>query len=338
MGCAVWRGRTDNDRIEPVRRAGSSSEESDADDERTRLADRLRGDLVERLAQRGGDAHTQRSLRQLLHLVQGEEGPERTRSAICEAAIALRLVAAGAKIQFEAPTPRGHTADFLVRLDDRSFALHVKRWTPPRERRSTTLRVPRALRRLERIRRPYLVGVRWPADAALLEPFLAEASHFIHQASVGDEWVYRNADDIGVGGVRIIAPWPGDRVILSVGLDVALEEELQRVQRLLRKAHAQFLPGVPNIILLVGGGREDERLLDTAIFGSHIERWDLFPPRGHRVAHGRADDGFWSGERYSDAHIIAWHAWTDERGLGATRLWFRTRRDADPRWRAILRG
>lgn len=298
----------------------------------------LREQLLARLADRRGD----RGLKRILGLLDGEEGPERERSAECEAAIALRLLARGARIQFEVPTERGRTADFLVHVVDRGeeerFALHVKRWTPPAERDSQTLRVPAAIRTLERVRRPYLVGVRWPSVRSQFDPFVSGASRFLHQASVGDEWVFRDErGEQASGGVRVLAPWPGDRVVLTVGLDATIDDEIARVQRLLRKAHAQFVSGMPNVIALVGGDRTDERLIDTSIFGHHVERWDLFPPRGHRVAHGRGDDGFWSGERYSHARAIAWFAWSDQRALGAARVWFRTRADADPTIRALLR-
>lgn len=333
---AAWEGEAD--KLPGVTRA----RQRDSDGAESDLPARLREHLIDRLAQggRSGDAATNRTLRHLLRLLEGDEGPERRRSALCEAAVALRLLARGARLQFEVPTARGRTADFLVRspelAPDMAVALHVKRWTPPRERASTTLRVPGAMRSLERVRRPYLVGVRWPSAKELYDPFVAEGSHFLLQGSVGDEWVYRDADDVPCGGLRILAPWPGDRVILTVGLDATIEDEMARVQRLLRKAHAQFLDDVPNLIVLVGGSREDDRLIDTSIFGSHVERWDLYPPRGHRVAHGRGDDGFWSGERYAESRAIAWCTWTEQRGVGSTKLWFRSRAEAMPAVRDLL--
>lgn len=299
------------------------------------LPARLRDDLRDCLAERG-DAAQSKGLRRLLSLLDGDDGPERRRSAACEAAIALRLLGRGARLQFEVPVASGRAADFLVRTPTAHFALHVKRWTPPRERASTSLRVPGSMRAFERIRRPYLVGVRWPSARNLFDPFVAEGSHFLLQASVGEEWVYRDADDLPAGGLRVLAPWPGDRVVLTVGLDAMIEDEMARVQRLLRKAHGQFATDLPNVIALVGGSREDERLVDTSVFGSHVERWDLFPPRGHRVAHGRGDDGFWSGERYAQSRAIAWCTWSEARGIGATRLWFRSRADADAEVRIAL--
>lgn len=322
----MTRPRTTVDDGRPQRR-GSAAEEG-------RALEALREAIVLRVAERG---EGQRGLKRLLGLLDGAEGAERRRSAACEAAIGLRLLARGARIQFEVPTASGRTADFLVRTATTTFALHVKRWSPPDERPSATMRVPAAIRRLERVRRPYLVGVRWPGARLLVEPFLLEGTRFLQQASVGDEWVFRDGGDAPAGGLRVLAPWPGDRVVLTVGLDATNEGEEARVQRLLRKAYAQFVVGMPNVIALVGGARSDERLIDTAIAGSHVERWDLFPPRGHRVAHGRGDDGFWSGERYALSRIVAWGTWSAARGLGATRAWFRSKADADPAIREVLR-
>jgi hypothetical protein len=304
----------------------------------------LREELLVRLTERG-DAVQARGLKRLVALLDGAEGPERQQSAACEAALALRLLARGARIQFEVPTPSGRTADFLVGLRvrpvhtsaDGEFALHVKRWSPRTDRETETLRVPAALRALERVRRPYLVGVRWPSQRADYERFLREGMLFLQQASVGDEWVCRGELGHPCGGLRLLAPWPGDRIVLTVGLDATLDAEIARVMRLLRKAHAQFLSDVPNVIALVGGSSADERLVDTAVFGSHVERWDLFPPRGHRVAHGRGDDGFWSGERFVHARAIAWFPWSQRRGLGGARVWFRTRQDANATIRSLLR-
>jgi hypothetical protein len=299
------------------------------------LADRLRDELIARLADRADVAHA-RGLKRLVGLLEGDEGPERQRSAECEATVAIRLLSRGAHIQFEVPTSAGRTADFLVRIEHRHVALHVKRWAAPRERDTVTLRVPEIMRAFERVRRPYLVGVRWPSVRTAFDRFIIEGSRFLYQASVGDEWVFRDEQQVPCGGLRILAPWPGDRVVLTVGLDATLESEIARIHRLLRKAHAQFATDIPNVIALIGGTRADERLIDRAIFGSHVERWDLFPPRGQRVAHGRGDDGFWSGERYTHSRAIAWSTWSDTRGMGATRLWFRSRADADSEIRSLL--
>ncbi len=300
------------------------------------LLQRLHSDLLVRLADRSDGAMPPRHIRRLLALLEGVEGEERRRSAACEAAIALKLLSRGCSVSFEVPTHDGRTADFDVRTPDARFFLHVKRWTPSIDRSWVTLRVPLAVRALELIRRPYLVGARWPGSRSLVARFVEEGSRFLEQASVGDEWVFRDDGALPSGGLRILAPWPGERVVLTVGLDAAIDAEIARLHRFLRKGYGQFGKGQNNVIWLCGGTVEDERLVDTVVLGSHIERWDLFPPRGHRVAHGRSDDGFWSGERYSLSRAVAWCPWSDARGLGATRLWFRTRSDADTTLRTAL--
>jgi hypothetical protein len=257
--------------------------------------------------------------------------PDRFRAHVCEAAIAARLWRRGCELEFEVPGSTGRTVDVLVRRGDERFALHIKRWTPTRRGATagaeTTLRVPAAIRSLEQISRPYLVAIRWPRERTALESFVEDARAFLLRARVGDERTLRAEGGAVVGRLRVLAPWPGDRVVLAVGLasarDDALDEELPRLQRLLRKAYSQFMPRVENVILIVGGSAAAEDLVDVALAGSHVERWDLFPARGQRVAHGRGDDGFWTAGRYALSRHVAWCPWSDARGAGPTRLWSR---------------
>lgn len=79
-----------------------------------------------------------------------------------------------------------------------------------------------------------------------------------------------------------------------------------RAQRLLRKAVTQFMPRSFNVIVLVGRDAEQVRAIDQALLGTVVEAWDRFPPRGERVAHGRADDGFWSHGRSNASRAVAW--------------------------------
>ncbi len=311
-----------------------------SDDRSEELLARFRSELSARLAERSDPLMAPRHLRRLLALLTDRADTvhdnERRHSAITEAAVALKLLARGCTLSVEVPTRNNRTADFDVRVGDTRFLLHVKRWTASLDRSDATLRIPTGLRALERVRRPYLVGSRWPASRALLARFVAQGEQFLQQASVGDEWVFRDDRDLPSGGLRILAPWPGDRAVLTVGLDAATNGDIGRLLRLLRKAYAQFDPRLANVIILCGGTRDDARLIDTTLLGSHVERWDLFPPRGHRVAHGRADDGFWAGERFALSRAVAWCPWSETRGLGATRMWFRSRGDANTVMREAL--
>lgn len=306
---------------------------------------RLRGALFDELARPAPRAPA-KHLKRLVDALERPSSAELDRAVYSEAAIAVRLLANEARFDLEVPTAGGHTADIRLDLDGRPAHLHVKRWSPDdTDRGGATLVVPKAVRRLERVARPFLVGVRWPSSPRTLKAFLHDATRFLEQASVGDEFVYRTAPDAApVGGVRVLAPWPGSRVVLTVGIDAAFADEARRLQRLFRKACGQFMPGTPNVIVLCGGRDddtgEDVRTVDQALLGTHIERWDLFPPRGHRVAHGRADDGFWSRGRYNQSRLLVWLPEVDATGepFGAPKVWCREDRADDLARAAALRA
>ena len=66
------------------------------------------------------------------------------------------------------------------------------------------------------------------------------------------------------------------------------------------------MPGSANVICVASDTAAACEAVETALLGSVIERWDRFPPRGHRVAHGRADDGFWSGGQCEMSSVVCW--------------------------------
>jgi hypothetical protein len=80
-----------------------------------------------------------------------------------EALLARHMLARGCALKFEVPTPHDRRADFEVLRDGLTVFLHLKRLDsdpagrPPHKR----LMVSSHLRVLERIRRPYIVQVRW---------------------------------------------------------------------------------------------------------------------------------------------------------------------------------
>ncbi|MFO0873324.1 MAG: hypothetical protein U0575_05060 [Phycisphaerales bacterium] len=259
-------------------------------------------------------------------------------AAIIEAIVAQHLRERGFRVRFEVPTPRGRSCDFEATSDAlgaRVLALHVKRLRGGPA--SSALEVPRSVVALERIRRPYVVAIRWRdgARAAQRARFVRAAAAFIREAQLGDEFVLRDATGAEVGGCRILARAPDEHVRLVIGLPEGFGDDLRRAQRLLRKAAQQFQPGRTNVIVMAGRP-DDRRIVETALLGTEVERWDRLPPRGERIAHGRAADGFWHGGQHEQSKVAAWIA-PDERGrIVAARLWFRDGARIDPAERAAL--
>ncbi len=258
------------------------------------------------------------------------------RDVLAEAMVARHLLERGCDVRFERPTPAGRTCDFEVRSGDGVFYLHVKRMAAPR--RDRTLTISSRLRVLERIDRPYVVGVRWRPDAgdAAMQRLVEEAGPFIARASIGDELVVRDErDGREIGGVRVLAPGDGPGVSLVIGLPSGFADEVPRVRRLLRRAAKQFMPRATNVVLVAIGAAADREVVREALLGSHEERWDAFPPRGARVALGRAEDGFWSGRRNADSRVAGWFPFEPDRSLHAE-LAFREQPALDPAMRATI--
>lgn len=267
-------------------------------------------------------------------------------AAIVEAVFARHLLERGWRTRVEVPTPSGRSCDFEATLggagepgasDGPTIAFHVKRLRGGPA--ATSLSVPPSIVALERIRRPFVVSARWPEGAPRnqLARFARAAEQFIREAHLGDEFVLRDASGDEIGGCRILARAAGDHVRLVIGLPAGFGDDLRRAQRLLRKAAGQFMPGRTNVIVMAGRP-DDRRLVETALLGSEVERWDRLPPRGERIAHGRAADGFWHAGRVEQSKITAWIA-PDEHGrIVAARLWFRDGARVEPAERAALEG
>jgi len=227
-----------------------------------------------------------------------------------EAMVARHLRAGGCRLRFEVPTPHDRRADFEVRRDDVLFYLHLKRIDTDRPPHRHLI-VSSRLRVLERIRRPFIVQVRWHEHVSddQMNTLLAQAEAFIRQARVGEEMVARDFDGRELGGVRIIAPQGeggGEHVSVVIGLPSGFIDFAPRFRRLFGRAHDQFMPREANVIMICSGHEDDAIDFETALLGTPIERWDQFPRPGQRVAHGRAGDGFWSGQRFSESGFAAW--------------------------------
>lgn len=291
---------------------------------------RLRREILEWMSPPGGDRHGKVAARQIRRLVEALEQPSAREdlflSRVAEAVLARRLLEAGCAIDIERPTAGGRHADFHVRGEGAEFWVHVKRVSsaaPP----GAAPELPRELAGIGAIARPVAVALRWsptagPAGHAALR---AELEQFVGQASVGDELVVRGDDGTWLGSARIASPSASGHVEVRTGADAGWEALVPRVQRLLRKAYSQFMPGAANVICVASDSSSALEAVETALLGTVIERWDRFPPRGHRVAHGRADDGFWSRGQFEMSMIVAWfpldgrerpRVWTRDPGDG----------------------
>jgi hypothetical protein len=232
--------------------------------------------------------------------------PKRHASGMAEALIARRVARLGVPIAFEVPTPSGRTCDVDIRSGDVRLCLHVKHLaavlarTP---RRHT--RMPGALMSLARHSRRVVLAIEWepghsPAD---VRHAATDAERLLDRGSVGDEARLHARDGSVIGHARIIAPTDSQQTVVIAGIPD--RGALDSAERLLRKAYVQFMPKAHNVIV-VAGIASDSRAFADALAGAPIERWDRFPHRGERMAHGRAPDGFWSGHAHPGSTLAAW--------------------------------
>ena len=256
-----------------------------------------------------------------------------------EAATARHLLSRGCELEFEVPTPLGNRCEFRVQTDGLEFFLHIKRVETGRAVRRK-LTVSSRLRYLERINCPYVVGIHWQEDLTdeQMQRFVTAAADFIPRASVGDELNVQGDHGKEIGRVRVVAPWDGPHVTLAIGLPSGFIDEAPRIRKLMRKAYQQFMPAAMNVILICTSHSDDVDDFETALLGSFIERWDKFPPRGQRIAHGRAADGFWSGGRFADSRAAGWFWVSPQRREPPCRLWLRPGLEPGEPEQSVLRG
>ncbi len=242
-----------------------------------------------------------------------------------EAIVARHLGLRGATFRYEVPVPNGRLCDFQVLLGATHVYLHIKRLkASENDDDSPATPIASRLRYLERIERPYIVNIRWRDELAesQMQQIVRDASQFIRTSRVGDEMVVR--DDTGeLAGLRIVAPWDGTHVTLATESSSGFVDDMPRFAKLMRKSAKQFMPGAPNVVLIASeraNGRSD---FESALLGTHIERWDAFPPKGRRIAHGRAPDGFWHGNRYFDYQAAGLFRMSPEQVDFDCKLWVR---------------
>jgi hypothetical protein len=284
------------------------------------FADRLHPDVVADI-EHWRDGHPLAPLRERL---EAHTNLKSFLDVSAEALVARHLLRRGCAVRSEVPTPKGRTCDFEVSLAGQKFYLNVKRLATQRlgGRRLT---ISSRLRSLERIRRPYVVSVRWREGASdgLMQRLVRSATDFITHARVGDELVVHDDEGREIGGILILAPWEGEHVTLAIGLPTGFIDETVRVRKLFRRAYQQFMPRATNVILICSSHIADREDVESALLGSHVERWDAFPPRGQRIAHGRADDGFWSEQRHAQSRAAGWFLLEPKRRELEVSLWFR---------------
>ncbi|MHC4989670.1 MAG: hypothetical protein ACYTGC_01715 [Planctomycetota bacterium] len=260
-----------------------------------------------------------------------------------EALVARHLQQLGCQLRFEVETPSGKSCDFEVHRGDQVFYLHVKR-LQGEPMRPQQLTISPRLRYLERVKRPYIVRVRWrdDLDDELMQRFVSRAAQFIKHARVGDEMVIRDeADHDGgegaeLGAVRVVAPWSGTNVSLAIGLPTGFIDQTPRMRKLMERAYLQFMPRALNMILVCSMNPDDSEDFQNALLGSHIERWDITPPRGRRIAHGRDEDGFWQGGRYAESVAAGWFAFDMGDDAIRPRLWQRKGFVVEPPMQSLL--
>lgn len=232
--------------------------------------------------------------------------PKRHASGVAEALIARRVARLGLPIAFEVPTPSGRTCDVDIRDGDVRLCLHVKHLAHgPGKSPRRHARMPAALMSLARHVRRVVIAIEWEPghSAADLRHAAQDAERLLDRGSVGDEAKLHARDGSVIGYARIVAPTDSRQTVVIAGIPD--RGPLDTAERLLRKAYVQFMPKAHNVLVVAGAARDSRAFVD-ALAGAPIERWDRFPHRGERMAHGRAPDGFWSGRSHPGSALAAW--------------------------------
>lgn len=232
--------------------------------------------------------------------------PKRHASGMAEALIARQVAKLRLPIAFEVPTPSGRTCDVDIHDGDLRLCLHVKHLASgPAKSPRRHARIPAALMNLARHARRVVVAIEWEPghSQADFRHAAMDAERLLDRGSVGDEARLHARDGSVIGHARIVAPTDSRQTVVIAGIPD--RGALDSAERLLRKAYVQFMPRAHNVIVVAGAAR-DSRALADALAGAPIERWDRFPNRGERMAHGRAPDGFWSGRSHPGSALAAW--------------------------------
>jgi hypothetical protein len=272
--------------------------------------------------------------REIEHRFDTANRPARRHAVRAEIEVLHRFLDIGASIRLEV-SRSGRSIDIEATLSDLVFAVHVKR-LPSSIGPENTGRVPTILKQaLEEVPRPYRVGVDWRDEREPEPSVIDELRGFLLAARMGDGHVIRDER----GGIRgfldVLSPRPpaegssevGTVELVPRGDAVVCDRLVDRAGRLLRRAYRQFAPAMENVIVLAGVEASASDIVDRATLGGHVERWDRLPRVGQRVAHGRDDQGLWSGRHYERSRIVGWAPMNGDPG----RVWFREDPSVDPR-------
>ncbi|MBM4110730.1 MAG: hypothetical protein FJ254_05135 [Phycisphaerae bacterium] len=235
--------------------------------------------------------------------------------ALAEAQVIAAALTAGASTELHVPTHEGRTCDLVATRGSSTLWVHVKSLAPEaarddapiERRRAVQEELVAALRGVESVARGVVVSVEALAPIVSSAPNVEAAQDFLHRASIGDALLVRSAAGDVLGRLCVLSPWDGGHVAIAPGDVQQPGQQRDRIDRLMRKACAQFMPGARNLVA-IAAMPEQELAIDWALLGTPIERWDRFPRRGERVAFGRADDGFWSRGREPMCRLTAWMA------------------------------
>ncbi len=255
------------------------------------------------------NAISSRNAKDLLHRMKSAPRAPRRAAVRCEIEVALRFIEAGNRVRAEVTGPQGRSVDLEVHTDDGIFAVHVKRLQVSPLPQGP---LPLGFNELSSIPRPYVVGVEWLEAGEPDAGVLAKAREFLLGARIGDRLALRNASAQRIGTMEVVAPRPPDPEgttfirLIAAGNANHAKSLVGRAGRLLRRAYRQFVPDRENVIVLAGGGPTARDIVDRAVLGGHVERWDQFPNTSQRIAHGRNEEGLWQGRRFERSHLVAW--------------------------------
>lgn len=226
---------------------------------------------------------------------------------IAEAMLAEYLLSRDCHLQVEEVNPDGYGADFKVTKNGIIFYLHIKRFEMIRPQ-DRFLTLPSSIRILEKIRRSFVVQVRWHPhlDEKNISNFIHQAEVFLQRAHLGDEMVYRNKDGLNLAGVRVVSPTKDPRVVLIPTSFEGFHDSASRIKKLLDRSKRQFMPGEINVSVVAMPDDDLSREFEAALLGTVVERWDRHPLGKSRTAYGRSNDGFWSPGHHQDSSVCGW--------------------------------